>query len=368
MNLATKPKRVILFIADLAAGGAERVVSILANTWSADEAIEVLVVVLFDTTPFYELDPRVRYISLGMTPNESALRRLANLITAVSRLRVLLRRERPAFVLSFIYKYNVFCLAATLGAGVPIIVSERDNPLEDGLEFIWLMRRIFYPAASGLITQSEMSRRVMQERTACKDITIIPNPVDPLAVADPAARENIILNVGRLFEKKGQSDLLRAFAALDAPGWRLVICGDGPTRQTLQALARTLGVADRVTFTGAVSDVGAQLRRARIFAFPSYSEGFPNALAEAMLAGLPCVSYDCPTGPSEIIQNGVNGYLVELGGVRELQDRLQELIADDSRAGAMGSEARKVQGLVNRSTVCERYFDYCMERAALSPS
>lgn len=363
MDLSLR-KKVMLFIADLSAGGAERVVSILANTWSGYESVEVIVVTLFDTKPFYELDARVHHVSLGMTPGVGRDRRAMDAFGAMTRLRAVLRRERPAFVLSFMNKYNVFCLASAIGLGIPIIVSERDSPTETGRRLNWMLRWLLYPRAAGVITQSEASRRMLSGRVRCRDVQVIANPVTPLTdpTWSPAAR--IVLNVGRLVDKKGQRDLLLAFASIDTPQWLLVFCGDGPLLGDLQRTATELEIADRVTFAGTVKDVGTHLGRAGIFAFPSYFEGFPNALAEALLAGLPCVSYDCPTGPAELIRDGENGYLVSVGDIEGLAARLEELMNDPEKAARLGGEATKLSSVLSPRSICAQYFNYCLARAA----
>jgi GalNAc-alpha-(1->4)-GalNAc-alpha-(1->3)-diNAcBac-PP-undecaprenol alpha-1,4-N-acetyl-D-galactosaminyltransferase len=354
---------VILFIADLAAGGAERVVTVLASTWSQNPDVDVCVVTLFATDPFYALDARVRLITLGMTPGQNSVQRVASLSTARRRFRAVLKAERPAFVLSFMNKYNVFCLVAGAGLGVPIIVSERDSPTEGGLKLNWALRKLTYPKAAGVITQSQLSKDVLNARVSCKDIHVIANPVRTLIDQPWSGGEPIILNVGRLVEKKGQRDLLRAFARLKADGWRLVFCGEGPLRSALEREAHSLGLSDRVTFTGLVDDVGAWHRRAGVFALPSYWEGYPNALAEAMVSGLPCVSYDCPTGPADIITHNRNGLLVPVGDVDGLTQALQQLIDAPESARAMGREAAKLRDIVSPDIVCQAYLDYCATRA-----
>jgi GalNAc-alpha-(1->4)-GalNAc-alpha-(1->3)-diNAcBac-PP-undecaprenol alpha-1,4-N-acetyl-D-galactosaminyltransferase len=363
MDQQKKIRTVMLFIADLTAGGAERVVSILANTWAAYADTEVSIVTLFDTKPFYPLDARVRLFTLGMTPGQTAVQRTRDLTAAAVRLRGLVGHQRPSFVLSFMNKYNVFCLAATRGFGVPIIVSERDSPTEGGLKLNWALRKLTYPKAAGVITQSQLSKDVLNARVSCKDIHVIANPVRTLIDQPWSGGEPIILNVGRLVEKKGQRDLLRAFARLKADGWRLVFCGEGPLRSALEREAHSLGLSDRVTFTGLVDDVGAWHRRAGVFALPSYWEGYPNALAEAMVSGLPCVSYDCPTGPADIITHNRNGLLVPVGDVDGLTQALQQLIDAPESARAMGREAAKLRDIVSPDIVCQAYLDYCATRA-----
>lgn len=356
-------RKVMLFIADLTAGGAERVISILANTWAQDETLEVIVTVLFSSKPFYALDTRVRYVSLGMIPNAATTRRLADYVRAARGLRQLVQREQPTFVLSFMNKYNVFCLATLLGTGCPVIASERGPPNELGREFNWAMRRALYPRAAGIITQSEMSRLSLIERIGQLDVVVIHNPVMPLKGNTDVARENIVLTIGRLAPQKGQLDLLRAFAGIEAPGWRLVLCGGGPLRYDLEALASNLSISDRVEFAGVVTDIGSQFARARIFAFPSHFEGFPNALAEAMLAGLPCVSTDCQTGPAEMIRDGINGFLVPVGDVAAMTQRLRYLIAHPIAAERLGEQAAKLAREWDPPTIAARYLHYCLHKA-----
>jgi glycosyltransferase involved in cell wall biosynthesis len=146
-----------------------------------------------------------------------------------------------------------------------------------------------------------------------------------------------VVSVGNLRPEKGHSVLLRAVAELgDA---RLVIVGDGPLRSSLEREARSLGLADRVEFAGAVSDVWPYLARADVFVFPSLSEPLGIAVMEAMAAGLPVVA-SAVGGIPELVTDGVTGYLAPPGDHAALSVHLKALLGDPGTRASMGAAAR----------------------------
>ena len=168
-------------------------------------------------------------------------------------------------------------------------------------------------------------QKIIQE----SKIKIIPNPIDEIILSvrkDYSERENVILTVGRLDANKNQRLLIEAFANLNVVNWKLVIVGDGILREEYEKLTVSLGIADKVEFTGNVYNVWDYYNQAKIFVFTSQSEGFPNALLEAMSFGLPCISTDCPSGPSEIIKNNENGYLIEVNNRIQLEGQMTNLM------------------------------------------
>lgn len=348
-----------IFIPTLTAGGAERVASILANDWTT-QASKVTVLLLFKDEQFFDTPPQVDIVCLGLRPNRGLPFKVIDLARALLALRRIVCREQPSFLLSFMNKYNVFCLAALLGTRVPIIVSERDSPTESGRGLTWLLRQMLYPRACGVITQSEDSKSVLLERQTNDNVVVIPNPIQLPSQREAEAREQIVLNVARLVPKKGHADLLAAFSRVGSDSWRLVICGDGPLRASLHRQAADLGIADRVDFLGTVRDLGYWYNRAKIFAFSSYFEGFPNALAEAMVYGVAPVTYDCPTGPSTIVRDGENGFLVPTGDVDALSDRLRVLMNDPSLVATFGERAKQISKVVSAPVVSRRYLDFCL--------
>jgi glycosyltransferase involved in cell wall biosynthesis len=321
------------------------------------------VITLFNESVFYQLDPRVDYVCLGFRTNRKILPRIIDLFRALFALRRAIVKSKPWFVLSFMNKYNAFCVTALLGTRLSIIVAERGSPTEVLSRLRIILRKLTYPLAAAVLVQSRAARDFIVATTRASRVGVLFNPVTQIIEGRDRQPQHIILNVSRLQPSKGHVDLLEAFAAIRADGWSLVLCGDGPMRPVLEERARALGIAEQTHFLGTVTDLRPHLRSAGIFAFPSYSEGFPNALAEAMLAGIPCVSYDCPTGPSELIEDGVNGVLVPVGDESRLKDALACLVENPDLAAKMGQQAARVADRVEMHSVSRHYWDFCLQSA-----
>lgn len=348
---------ICIFIPTLTAGGAERVASLLANDWC--RVRRVVVVTYFDAPHFFSVDPRVEIICLGFKPHRPAWARMLDVARAALRFRRIIRHLRPAFVLSFMNKYNAFCLVALRGLGIPVIVSERGSPTEVLPRIRIAARDMLYPSAAGLICQTHDGHDFITAQTRVSAATVIPNPVRQ--IIDPAERkpERIILAVGRFVESKGFDQLVAAMAAMNVAGWRLILCGDGPLRAALEQQARTLGIEDGVEFPGLIGDLAPYYRRTGIFAFSSLHEGFPNALAEAMVSGLPCISYDCPTGPSDLIEDGKSGLLIPVGDVAAMTAALDRLAADHDFAERLGAQAAELAAHLDPVHVSGQYLAFC---------
>ena len=172
---------------------------------------------------------------------------------------------------------------------------------------------------------------------------VIPNPVT-LPADSAFSKSDIplrVIAVGRYVYHKGFDRLLHAWSlvALRFPGWRLDLFGPGSPR-SLSALSVSLGIAASGTFHPAVSDIASEYARSALFALPSRFEGFGLVLAEAMACGLPAVSFDCPSGPAEIITSGSDGILVPDADIQAFSDALASLMADAPLRHRLGDAAR----------------------------
>lgn len=349
--------RVTLIISSLSGGGAERVMSLMANHWARSGWDVTLVTYeqTKDLAPPYELDERVERVQLdygplvGAVPLASRLKLvgLYNVSRLVVSLRRFLRRHRPDVVISFLDLTNVFTLLATAGLALPVIVSERTDPhhhhigrLNDAL------RRLTYPRAACVVTQSAtalayFSPAVRRHGQVVPNMVVTPPPAPRRVEASPG---KLLLALGRLEHVKGYDLLLRAFAGIAGrnPDWRLEIVGEGPQRAELERLRDQLGLADRVALPGRSNAVYDELRRADLFVLSSRFEGFPNALCEAMACGLPAVSFNCPSGPREVIRDGIDGVLVPPGDVAALAAALEALMQSEQRRATLAARAPEV--------------------------
>jgi GalNAc-alpha-(1->4)-GalNAc-alpha-(1->3)-diNAcBac-PP-undecaprenol alpha-1,4-N-acetyl-D-galactosaminyltransferase len=343
--------RLTLVISSLSAGGAERVVTIIANYW-AEKGWQITLLTYDDgvTPPFYELDSRIKHIPLDLTGDSTnPLVAVWNNLRRVLALRSAVRENRPDCVVSFLDQVNVLTLLATRGLRIPVIVVEQTYPPSHHIGRAWnLLRNRIYPGAAQVVgatarALSNFSPRIQSR--AC----VIHNPVlsSPPLDKGPAKRllaRPALLAVGRLDGPKGYDLLFRAFARLKDRhlNWTLTILGEGPMRHELETLGRQLGISNRVNFLGRVSNPYDFFAQADIFVTASRYEGFPMALCEAMACGLPVIATDCPSGPKEIIRDGVDGVLVPNEDVEALTSAINRLIEDEAMRQRLGSHATEV--------------------------
>ena len=174
-----------------------------------------------------------------------------------------------------------------------------------------------------------------------RNVTVIQNPVC-FHPSEPSPLDtNTVLAVGRLTYQKGFDRLLDAWSRIahQFPGWKLVFAGDGELRDELTAQARKLGIMDSVHFPGNIKDMTACYKAASIVALTSHYEGLPMVLLEAQAFGIPVVSFDCPCGPSEVIQDGENGRLVPEGDVHAFAEALAKVMISEDERNRMGQNA-----------------------------
>lgn len=345
--------KILLFTNSLAAGGAERVVATLANFWARRHWQVTVLTLAPQSEDFYELDPRVGRIALDRAgASRNALHGLLQNLGRVLALRRTLRQLRPEVAVAMMSTPNV--LLALAGIGLPwlrTVGSERCYPPHAPLGRLWqgLRRRCYVRLGAVVALTSECSAWIV-EHTSAHRVPVIPNPtawpipsrqpaIAPQTVCAPGRR--LLLAVGRLEQVKNFGSLIAVFARLAErhPEWDLVILGAGPERAALEAAVRTARLEARIALPGIAGNVGEWYARAELFVMSSHSEGFPNALAEALAHGLPAVSFDCNTGPRDIVRHGVDGLLVPAGDDDALGRALGRVMGDADLRRALAARA-----------------------------
>jgi len=328
------PRRIAFVIGGMGCGGAERVISILANSY-ADSGWQVDILRLLNRQYAYKLRDNIRLIDFC---NENKPR-LLYLPVWIYKIRKYIKKNKPDKIVSFIARINVITLIAGLGLGRDIIISERNNPRVDGRTFIVkIATYLFYPLANKIIFQTKAEQDCFPAYIRRKSV-IIPNPVKVQVYAAEKRTKKIVC-AGRLTRVKNHRMLINAFARVrtEHPQYHLYIYGEGPERANLQAQIKRLGLEGYAFLPGNVENLHEQMADAEIFVLSSYYEGLSNALVEAMMMGLPCIStrYD---GVSELIRHGKNGLLVRPDDDEQLYRMLNILIKDKEKAlhiGRMG--------------------------------
>jgi glycosyltransferase involved in cell wall biosynthesis len=245
-------------------------------------------------------------------------------------------------------------LMALAGHPVPVklVGAERTYPPAAPLPVFWrFLRKVAYRRLDLVVAQTRMMAEWLTAKTGAQ-VAVIGNPwIEPCCAADVRASPELrdgchtILAAGRLAAEKRFDLLLEAFArcAPSRPGWRLAIAGGGPLRQDLEALAEQLGVADRVLFVGRIEHLDEWYSACEIFVLSSQFEGFPNVLLEAMGHGMAVVSFDCPTGPRDLITHAENGLLAKHLDVADLASALGRLMDDRALRERLGQAATSVR-------------------------
>ena len=342
--------RLAIFINSLHAGGAERVTANLANAWAARGWEIVLVTLASQALDSYALHPGVKRVALDLaSKSNNFAQALWGNFRRIRALRKVLRELRPDFVVGMMIG-GILAILASRGLRCRVIVSEQIHPPMLPVGRIWdLLRRITYPWAFRVTMCTTEGLQWLQTNVPSAKGVVIPNPVTfPLPSGEPMLQpervvppgQQLLLAVGRLDRQKGFSILLDSFATLapQYPSWHLVILGEGPDRAGLERQVATLGLRGRVTLPGRVGNVGDWYQRADLYVMSSRFEGFPNTLGEAMAYGCAAISYDCDTGPQDIIRPGVDGLLVtpvgDVGG----------LARDELERKRMAARAIEVRG------------------------
>jgi GalNAc-alpha-(1->4)-GalNAc-alpha-(1->3)-diNAcBac-PP-undecaprenol alpha-1,4-N-acetyl-D-galactosaminyltransferase len=342
--------RIAFVIYSLSVGGAERVASTLINYWASAGEQVTLVTLGSVETDFYRIDTRVKRIGLGLT-SESNNRRefIGNNLRRVRSLRAFFRSFEFDVIISFMDKTNVLVLLATFGLGVPVIVSERIDPRKYPIGTVAAgLRRVLYPSAQAVVVQTAGIGQWARGIVGKEAIHVIPNPISEQFLGSHASNgtsaHHTVVAIGRMVPQKGFDRLLTAFAkcAERHPEWTLRVVGEGAERPLLQELASKLGLESRIRLDTLTKEPEKVLRDSDLFVLSSHYEGFPTVLIEAMACGLPVISFDCPTGPGEIIRDGIDGVLVPPDDVEALAKAMDNLMGAQQKRQRLAARAVEV--------------------------
>lgn len=351
-----------MVIPSLQAGGMERVMSELTWNFFLRNDCEIHMVLYGITREiFYQIPEGLIIHKPSFTFNNKL--RLFYTIKTLFFLRKSIRKIKPNTILSFGEYWNNFLLLSIIGLKYPAFVSDRSQPDKS---LGWLhdqLRHWLYPRARGLIFQTEKAKEIYLSGNTHPNIAVIGNPIKEFHTEKPKIeREKQVLMVGRLIKSKHQDKLIEMFAKVSPPDWNLVIVGYDHLKQhhleRLRKLARELDVGGRVIFTGKLDNIGEIYSKSSIFAFTSSSEGFPNVIGEAMSAGIPVIAFDCVAGPSEIITDGYDGYLVPLHDYNQFELRLSQLMNDENLRQKLGNNGRESIKKFSSDKICESFYRF----------
>lgn len=362
MSDMKKPFSILLVIPSLHGGGAERVAVNLAEYWHA-RGYEVTLLTQSDaSSDVYVVNPQIRRISthqFGQTGKLAQFRKIFSI-------RKVMQQYRPDVVIGIMMSSSVLSIAASLGTGIPVIATEHAHPPSQQMSAFWQrLRRWAYPKAAKVLALTQMSADWLQRAIPDCQIGVMPNAIRwplqtmaPVVAVHKSAEQKYLLAVGRLHKEKGFDVLLTAFAQLAPhyPHWQLIILGEGGEREALTQQIQTLGLQSRVQMPGRVGNLKDWYAQADLFVLSSHNEGLSNCLQEAMASGVCPVSFDCDTGPREVIRDGIDGVLVRpVADANALATALAQLMSNEALRQQYAQRAPEVLERFSMDQIGQRW-------------
>ena len=358
--------RILMIQAGFHAGGAEKVMAALArHRHEQGDEVHVAGMVMPEGGSFF---PYPTGVTLHVLAEQANARR-GRLLQPRRALAVgrLIRQLRPDLIVSFLTKVNCMTLIAATGTGIPVVISERNNPGAQSARFWRKLQIRLMPHAAGIAMQTADAAADLPPSQQSR-ADIIPNPCLPVPFihAAPADRCRFVA-VGRLVRQKGFDRLIDAFAGLppDLPA-SLDIFGTGHLHDTLQARIAALGLAGRVRLAGLAGSAAEWLGAGDVLVVSSRYEGFSNVLAEATCSGLPAIGFDCRYSIADLIRDGQNGLLVPDGDIAAMTDAMRRVATDRGLRARLGQSAHLMASQLNPAQVMAQW-DSLIDGAARQP-
>ncbi len=333
--------KICFFIGDISKkAGTERVTTIIASEMAAI-GHEVYIMSLVNSPKAgYDINEDVKIIALknGSGNNKK------NFIPLINEIRKTVKKYKFDVLVEADVILRIFTVPACLGLSLSVISWEHFNFNNNlGLKLRDIARKLAAKHSKYIITLTETDRKSYLANLKCRAVVkAIENPLVFYPDEYTDCTKKVVLTVGRLNYQKGYNFLLDAWkiVSFKHPDWTLRIAGTGELEQQLKKQSQELNINSTVNFLGQISNMAEEYKNASIYAMSSRFEGFPMVLLEAMSFGLPVVSFDCHTGPGDMITNGEDGILVKNQDVEGLANGICKLIEDEALRKAMSLKAR----------------------------
>ena len=328
--------KIFFVTGSMSGGGAERVISILANYYSSI-GWDVSILMLLHSNVEYKLNDSVNIVDLSKDKNGGAV----HILKRMKNLRTFVQNGSPDAVLSFMGPIVLLSGIALCGIKVRHITSERIDPSQAKRNCIFRMvLNSIYKSCYKCVLQTKRAWNYFPEKIR-RNSVIIPNPITVECEVSDERRKRIV-TAGRLNPQKNHKMLIDAFYKVHKrhPEYILDIYGKGKCEEELNAKIKSLGLEGSVFLKGASSTIHKDMADAEIFALSSDFEGLSNALLEAMMMGHACVSTNC-AGSDEVIADGENGLLVDVGNAKQMEEALEKLISDEELRIRLGKNAKE---------------------------
>lgn len=360
--MKNKECKKILFIIDgLGAGGAERVLSELANYFSENGKM-IYIISLIDKEIFYSLNHQIEHFVFKQGKGKHLIIRYYQRIKYIKQL---IKCIKPDIAISFLPMSNMVSCLTFWNEKVPLIISERNDPNRNPeSRAMRLIRNQLYRLADGIVFQTKDAQKYFSKSIQKKSVIIF-NPLKKGLKAQEGEHKDILFTVGRLEKQKNQKMLIQAFKQVNElyPEYELWIFGSGSEENSLKEQVKNLGLSKKVEFKGVSARWYEEVSQADIFILPSNYEGMPNSLMEALALGKICISTDCPIGgPKELISDGKNGFLIQTGNQEELEKRIIYVINNWKDLTNLRKQAVEDSKNFQLSIISKQWMDFIESR------
>lgn len=324
-------KKIMFYINAIHDGGAERVMINLTKYFS-EVGYDTILVTSFRDKWEYTVPEHVKRLSLENAEIKQA--RWKRNLSRICKLRKLCKKEKPDLLISFMAEPNVRALIATIGLPVKNLVSVRNDPEKEyGGTIGHLVGKLLLPLADGCVFQTEEAKKWFPQKLQRKSQIIYNSVKEDFYHVQRKPHKREIVTCGRLEKQKNHALLIQAFANVvkKYPDAILKIYGEGSLKEMLQNKINELDLQGKAFLMGATNHVEKILETADLFVLSSDFEGMPNALMEAMAAGVPCIATDCPCGgPRELFGRSLSKQLVDVDNVESMTNCIEKTICKEN--------------------------------------
>lgn len=341
--------RICFFIGGMSRGGAERVISLLANHY-AEQGYFVSVILLLTDKVEYDLDDRIEIINL--TGKKRAY--VINTFYWIKNIRAFVKKTNPDVIVAFVARIAILVQSSCIGLKRNIIISERNDPTMDGRsKYIKVLANLLYPKCNGIVFQTEKAKTCFPKQIQVKG-NVIYNPVKVYQFASNENSKKVVA-VGRLAAQKNHKLLIDAFKDISKDAdYELWIYGEGLLRKELEKYIEECGLSKKIHLPGNVMNIHEVISDSALFVLSSDYEGMSNSLLEALIMGLPVVATNC-AGTDEVIVNGENGIIVPTGNKEELSKAMKTILEDADLRKKLANNAKQKAWVFSTDIVLQKW-------------
>lgn len=353
---------IMFCLGSLGIGGAERVITNLANTFIKDKNNKVSIIVSTHKTNVYQLDKKIRFEVIDSLEEKNKIKKI---IKRIIKTKKIIKDINPDIIIAFLPEPSIRISMLKKQLNVPVIISVRDDPKVDYKKFkMRLPMKLFFNVADAFVFQTEEQRSYFSKSIQSKS-TIIFNPINNKFICESyeGKRNNKIVSAGRLLPQKNQKLLIDSFSIVNKkyPEYELHIYGEGALREELQQQINDLGLNNKVFLDGLTDNLKDKIYKARMFVLSSVHEGLPNALLESMALGTPCITTKFSGGGAEaIIKNKKNGLLVK-NNSKDLSDAIIYYIENEEQAALFGKCASEEMKKYTQEEITKQWYSFIIE-------